>query len=132
LGQKSLHLLHKVDTSMMWETSLYNSNYKWLSYNLWFTYIYYYKAVTFQLKKPKILFINHNNYNTLLNIYYKKNKLRENTQVRFSYHIELYCVEFVNYLILINIYFLTNLKFFKIKNYNKKNKKIKKFDNFFI
>ena len=44
------------------------------------------------------------------------------TSIRFSYYIDLYCLEFYNYLLLINIYFLTNLFFFKINKKRKKNK----------
>ncbi len=37
------------------------------------------------------------------------------TYIRFMYYIDLYCIEFYNFLLLINIYFKTNLIFFKSK-----------------
>lgn len=35
---------------------------------------------------------------------------------RFCYYIDLYCIEFFNQLILLNLYFLTNLDFYKNKD----------------
>jgi hypothetical protein len=125
LGQKSLYTLHRVDTSMIWESSLHNSNYKWLSYNLWFTFIYYFKYISFTAKQMDTLFSNFSSIdNSLVNSLINKHKKFENTPIRFSYHIELYCLEFLNHLILLNIFFLTDLSFFKLKK--KKNNKYKK------
>ncbi len=122
MGQKSLPLLHKIDTSMIWENSLYNEKYKWLSYNLWFIFIYYYKQNLFYLYKENIQLSNltvKNNLTPKFNCKYKRTK---STNIRFSYHIELYCLEYYNYLLLINIFFLTHLNFFKSSK--KKKKKI--------
>ena len=33
--------------------------------------------------------------------------------VRFSYHLDLYCIEVFNHLLLLNIYFLVNLGYLK-------------------
>lgn len=76
-----------------------------------------------------------NNFNavdiSLVNVKLKKHKKFEHTNIRFSYHIELYGIEFLNYLILLNIFFLTDLSFFKKKK--KRNSKYKKkaLNNFF-
>jgi hypothetical protein len=114
MGQKSLYCLHKVDTSMIWESSVHNLNYKWLSYNLWFTYLYFYKFMTFNNRNSEIVFNNvYNNFNNLIKTTNWKYKQFNHVNIRFTYHIDLYCLEFVNYLLLINIFFLTNLKFFK-------------------
>lgn len=69
--------------------------------------------------------------NTLVDSLINKHKKFKNTQIRFSYHIELYCLEFLNYLILLNIFFLTDLSFFKLKKNNKKYKK-KSLNTFFF
>lgn len=70
--------------------------------------------------------LNLNNFffqkNTLLNSCNNKYNRLQYNNIRFSYHIELYCLEYYNYLLLLNIFFLTNLNFFKIS-------KKKKYDN---
>ena len=132
MGQKSLPQLHKIDTSMMWETSLYNSNYKWLSYNLWFIFTYYYKYNLYSMNQKNLELNNFFlNQNYLVNIRFNKYSRLKSYNIRFSYFIELYCLEYYNYLLLINIFFLTNLSFFKdSKQLNLENKK--KLKNFFI
>jgi len=45
MAQKSLSVLHRIDSSMIWNSYIYNRNYKWLSYNLWFSYIQFYKVI---------------------------------------------------------------------------------------
>ncbi len=132
MGQKSLYSLHRVDSSMIWESSLCNSNYKWLSYNLWFTYLYYYKFMTFNFRNSSIIFNNiFNNFNSLISNKNWKYRKFQKIDIRFTYHIDLYCIEFLNYLLLINIFFLTNLKFFKKKK-KKKNYIKKLVNNFFL
>ena len=125
MGQKSLASLHRIDSSMIWNSSLYNSNYKWLSYNLWFSYIQFYKVIFFfNVVKSKISpNLKYYNNNTFIK---KKKKSFSVCQdfIRFSYYIDLYCVEFHDFFLLINIFFLTNLRFFKeinSKKYIKKN-----------
>jgi|LakMenEpi03Aug12_release.lakeMendotaPanAssembly.Ray.scaffolds.fasta_scaffold531811_2 hypothetical protein len=64
------------------------------------------------------------------NKYIKYSRLKS-FNIRFSYFIEIYCLEYYDYLFLINIFFLTNLNFFKkSKDLNEDNKKVLK--NFFI
>jgi len=71
------------------------------------------------------------NQNYLVNIRFNKYSRLKSYNIRFSYFIELYCLEYYNYLLLINIFFLTNLSFFKdSKQLNLENKK--KLKNFFI
>lgn len=59
-------------------------------------------------------------YSNITDKIFKLTKLNK----RFSYHIELYCFEFNNFLLLLNIFFKANLKFFK--NPNSKEAKYKK------
>lgn len=123
MGQKSLSVLHRADSSMIWNSYIYNKQYKWLSYNLWFAYIHFYKIIFF-CNSYSYVFLNHlsNSKNMQLITLSKKYMHLSKTSIRFSYYIDLYCLEFYNYLLLINIYFLTNLFFFKINKKRKKNK----------
>jgi len=110
---------------MIWNSYIYDKKFKWLSYNLWFSYIQFYKIC---------FFFNVDNSNTNTNLTYLKNSfiLKNNvkyfnlikTPTRFSYYIDLYCVEFFNYILLINLYFYTNLLFYKHKS--NKHKIVKK------
>jgi hypothetical protein len=127
LAQKSLSVLHRIDSSMIWNSYIYDKKFKWLSYNLWFSYIQFYKIC---------FFFNVDNSNTNTNFTYLKNSfiLKNNvkyfnlikTPTRFSYYIDLYCVEFFNYILLINLYFYTNLLFYKHKS--NKHKIVKKIE----
>lgn len=127
MAQKSLSVLHRIDSSMIWNSYIYDKKFKWLSYNLWFSYIQFYKIC---------FFFNVDNSNTNTNLTYLKNSfiLKNNvkyfnlikTPTRFSYYIDLYCVEFFNYILLINLYFYTNLLFYKHKS--NKHKIVKKIE----
>lgn len=110
---------------MIWNSFLLDKHYKWLSYNLWFTYIQFYKVIfffDFTLKNNK----------KLLNYYFRKNFLFNSkkwkqfklskTKPRFSYYTDLYCIEFFDQLILLNLYFFTTLEFYKKKHSLKKQK----------
>ena len=84
-------------------------------------YIQFYKVIFF-------FDFTINKNSQFLNYYYKKNifKLKKkkfklsSTTPRFSYYIDLYCLEFFNCLILLNLYFFTNLEFYKKKRLHKK------------
>jgi hypothetical protein len=106
---------------MIWNSFLLDRKHKWLSYNLWFFYIQFYKVVfffSFSINKNfKIL-----NYFYIKKILYSKKKKFKLDSItpRFSYYIDLYFLEFLNQLILLNLYFFTNLKFYKKENNLKK------------
>lgn len=115
-------MLHRADASMIWTSFLFDKKFKWLSYNLWFIYIQFYKVIFFfniQNEKKNNFLQRYNKTSFVINkqknfFYLKKNK------TRFSYHLDLYCIEFYNHLILLNLYFFTLLKFYKKKkSYNK-------------
>lgn len=124
MGQKSLSVLHRIDSTMIWNSYIYDKDYKWLSYNLWFMYIQFYKI---------IYFIDQNEFTIYNNLHYTTNGFLKNrfsnyykifkTSKRFSYYIDLYCIEFFNFLILLNLYFQTDLNFFKKKRKKYKFKK---------
>jgi len=125
LGQKSLYTLHRTDSSMVWNSQVFDKKHKWLSYNLWFLYIQFYKIVFFF--NPKI-----RKDRCILNSKYKKSfflQLKKycdyptKNSKRFCYYIDLYCFEFLGQIILINLYYVASLKFYKKKKtFNAKNK----------
>lgn len=129
LGQKSLSMLHRSDSSMIWNSFIFDKYNKWLSYNIWFIYIQFYKVLFF--------FDFNNSYNeSYLNFYLQKNFLIKNNSKkfklssktpRFSYYIDLYCFEFLNQLILLNLYFYTTLVFYKNSKLRKTREMRKKF-----
>jgi hypothetical protein len=131
MGQKSLSSLHRVDSAMIWSSYIYDKKLKWLSYNLWFAYIQFYKVIFFfsfeksKFKRNVYCNFSKNFLSTKLVNYKHPSK----TKTRFCYYIDLYCVEAFNYLLLLNLYFFTTLTFYK----KKQNKKIsmKKLNNFF-
>lgn len=113
LGQKSLSLLHRADASMIWSSYIFDKKNKWLSYNLWFMYIYFYKNIIFcqfYLKENKKYF--HKQTKSFILNKNKKFYLNK-SKLRFSYYIDLYCIEIFESLILINLFFFTNLRFYK-------------------
>lgn len=98
---------------MIWSSYIFDKNNKWLSYNAWFIYLYFYKNIIFcqfYLRKNQKYF--HNKIKSFFQITNKKNYLFK-TKLRFSYYIDLYCVEIYNTIILLNIFFFTTLFFYK-------------------
>lgn len=111
-------MLHRADSSMIWNSFLFDRNYKWLSYNLWFIYIQFYKVLfffDFSIKANKIL-LTYYNKSKFLTFKKKKSFKLSSVTPRFSYYIDLYCFEFFNQLFLLNLYFFTNLQFYKKKS----------------
>ncbi len=132
MGQKSLSALHRVDSSMTWNSSIIEKDYKWLSYNLWFIYIQFYKIIFFCNSKTNYIKVNILNNNSK-NYLKSNNKIKLNKSfVRFSYVIDLYCIEFLNSVLLLNLFFKTNLRYYKNSKIkiNKKGRLHKKI-NFF-
>lgn len=121
MGQKGLSVLHRIDSSMIWQSYVYNKNYKWLSYNLWFAYIQFYKVI-FYVDTDLMLRNNLAYHNTFLIKTYNNIHKVYKTHIRFSYHIDLYCIEFYNFLLLLNVFFYANLDFFQHKEKWKKKK----------
>lgn len=72
------------------------------------------------------------NQNFIVNNQNTKYLNLRSTTIRFSYFIELYCLEYFNFLFLINVYFLTNLSFFKKSKKSKKSKFKQKLKTFFL
>lgn len=106
-------MLHRADASMIWSSYIFDKNNKWLSYNVWFIYLYFYKNIIFcqfYLKENQHYF--HNKNITFHQLTHKK-KFLSKSKLRFSYYIDLYCIEIYNCIILLNIFFFTTLFFYK-------------------
>lgn len=116
MAQKSLSVLHRIDSSMTWDTRIFNKKLKWFSYNLWFFYTYYYKNIFFIEQSD--VYIYNNLHNKDINYIFFKKKLVYplNYKKRFSYYISLYIYEFFSSLILLSIFFQINLTELKHKN----------------
>ena len=131
MGQKGLSTLHRIDASMVWQSNIYNKKYRWLSYNLWFAYVQFYKII-FYIDRDFYLYNNltYDSRSSFITKKYKNIYKIYKNSIRFSYHIELYCFEFYKTILLFNIYFKTNLFFYK--NYNRRRRKKKlKINSFF-
>lgn len=118
---------------MLWSSYIFDKKNKWLSYNLWFIYIYFYKNIIFcrfYLKKNRKYF--HKNVITSFKLKKKKKLYLSKTKTRFSYYIDLYCIEIFESLILLNIFFFTSLPFYKqVLSLKKKKKKKIPYDEYF-
>lgn len=113
---------------MIWDSYIYNKNYKWLSYNLWFVYFQFYKIIYFIDQDIFFIYKNlHFNKNVINKKNFKNYNIMKKNTKRFCYYIDLYCIEFYNFIILLNLYFSINLNTLK-----KKEKLKKKKTNFFF
>ncbi len=120
MGQKSLSSLHRIDSSMIWSSYIHDKKFKWISYNLWFMYIQFYKIIFIYRSHWKFVplkICNFNDHFLTKNISNYKHPSKE--KQRFGYYIDLYCIEVFNYLLLLNIYFHTTLSFYKDKRTKK-------------
>ena len=132
MAQKSLSVVHRIDTSMTWNIRIFNKQYKWLSYSLWIIYTYFYKSIFF-LEENENYIYNYLHLNTNTFIVYNNNKriYLPKLQKRFSYYISLYAFEFLQHILLLSVFFQTNLLTLKKKKIFKK-KKIITYYNFFL
>ena len=132
MAQKKFPVLHKIDTSMTWYSTIYNKNYKWLSSNYLFILNLIFKVKFlinnfnfFWNKKQNILNINfnRNNYKFLVTHKFEnKNFINLNT----------YLIDFELFILVLNLYLQTDFFFLKKKKKKKKFliKNIFKFDKF--
>lgn len=105
---------------MTWDINLYNKKYRWLSYNFWFFYIQYFKFFFFSVIS--------------LDNKWNRGLLKRDNSKRFSYYIDLYCIDFSFYLYIINVYCGLRIQFYRdfLKRKELKNFEEKKEQNFFF
>ena len=110
---------------MIWNSQIFDKKHKWLSYNLWFLYIQFYKVIFFftpNIRKDDIILNSKYKRSFFTSLKKYCNYPTKNSK-RFCYYIDLYCFEFLGKIILINLYYVANLKFYKKKKtFNLKNK----------
>jgi len=123
MAQKSLSVVHRIDNSMTWEMRIFNKQNKWLSYSLWIIYTYLYKLVFFIQVDKNYVYNNLHTSEQTFRILKKKKIIPLNIKKRFCYYISLYSFEFLNFIILLSIFFKIILKILIIKKqYKNKNK----------
>jgi len=123
MAQKSLSVVHRIDNSMTWEMRIFNKQNKWLSYSLWIIYTYLYKLVFFIQVYKNYVYNNLHTSEQTFRILKKKKIIPLNIKKRFCYYISLYSFEFLNFIILLSIFFQISLKTLsRKKQYKNKNK----------
>jgi len=123
MAQKSLSVVHRIDNSMTWEMRIFNKQNKWLSYSLWIIYTYLYKLVFFIQVDKNYVYNNLHTSEQTFRILKKKKIIPLNIKKRFCYYISLYSFEFLNFIILLSIFFQISLKTLsRKKQYKNKNK----------
>lgn len=123
MAQKSLSVLHRIDTSMTWDMRTFNKKFKWMSYSLWIVYTYFYKTIFFVEQDENYIYSYlHINANTFLNHKLNKKMNISKFHKRFSYYISLYAFEFLQYTILLSLFFQINLSTLKKKKLFRKKK----------
>jgi len=112
LSQKSLPVLNKVNTSMIWYSSYYYKHYKWLSAQ--YIYLLYFLNKLFiylDFMYSKILWFS------VSSIYFysnEKNRIKiKFKKTRFFYPTTAYLVNLKSGLIIFNFYYKTTLSQFK-------------------
>lgn len=115
MSQKSLPILNKVGTSMVWYTTFFYKHYKWLSsQNLYMLYflnkIFVYLDMIFE-ELHWIEFYSRNLYKT------KRNSIKSYFfKERFSRPFTSYLININSKLLVFNLYYVTNLENFQELN----------------
>ena len=98
---------------------------------MWFAYIQFYKITFFSnFNEDSVKIKLLKNTNTFIKYNSEKKFQINKTHIRFSYYIDLYCIEFFKTILLINLFFKTNLLLYKAKK--KKIRKKKKINKDFL
>jgi len=120
LAQKSLPILNKVNTSMVWYTTYYHKHYKWLSsQNLYLLYFFNKLFIYLDFFFINLLWLKP--YQQHLYYVPAKNFLPTFTKIRFYKPVTSYLINVSEVYIIFNIYYKTTLEAFQ--NSSKKKKK---------
>jgi hypothetical protein len=112
VAQKSLPILNKVNTSMVWYTTFYMKHYKWLSsQNLYLMYFFNKLFVYLDFLFYELLWVIP--YRECL--YYSKSTktFTKLSKVRFFKPLTCYMVSLGSMLIIFNLYYKTSLEAFQ-------------------
>ena len=112
MAQKSLPILNKVGTSMVWYTTYYYKHYKWLSsQNLYLLYFFNKLFVYLDFLFLNLLWLKP--YTTNLYPTKKNPSVIRYTRVRFFKPVTSYLLSIGSYFTLFNIYYSTSLESFQ-------------------
>jgi len=104
MSQKSLPVLNKINTSMVWYTTFYNKYYKWLSMNIMFLVYIYIKILTridvFNLQLIWNLVYSNPNHSILGD--------------KFFYPVSIFIVNTNNFILLYNFFYQSTLDKFQL------------------
>lgn len=115
MAQKSLPILNKVNTSMVWYTTYYFKHYKWLSsQNLYLLYFFNKLFVYLDFLFFNLLWVDF--YNPHLYSYRRKARLPKFSKQRFFKPVTSYFVTLNNKSIFFNIFYKTSLEKFQAMN----------------
>lgn len=115
MAQKSLPILNKVNTSMIWYTTYYCKHYKWLSaQNLYLLYFFNKLFVYLDFLFFNLLWVDF--YNPHLYSFRRKARLPKFYKQRFFKPVTSYFVTLTNKSIFFNIYYKTSLEKFQSMN----------------
>jgi len=125
LAQKSLPILNKVNTSMIWYSTYYFKHYKWLSSQYVYLLCFFNKLlISLDFFFDKLLWIG--DYRTQLYTPKRCYVTKNSSKVRFYKPLTSYLVNLNNKLVVFNVFYKTTLEKFqslssssKIRNYTK-------------
>lgn len=112
MAQKSLPILNKVNTSMIWYTTFYFKYYKWLSsQTLYFLYFLNKLFVYLDFFFSKLLWIKP--YNTYLYDQPRRRDFTKRIRIRYFKPVTAYLATFDNVSIVFNLFYKTTLERFQ-------------------
>lgn len=115
MAQKSLPILNKVGTSMVWYTTFYFKHYKWLSsQNLYLLYFFNKLFVYLDFLFVDLLWLKH--YKTYLYYTPRTSVFVSYKQIRFFKPVTSYLVNANDTYLIFNIYYKTTLEAFQKLN----------------
>lgn len=112
MAQKSLPILNKVNTSMVWYTTFYFNHYKWLSsQNLYLLYFFNKLFVYLDFLFLELVWVKP--YKT--NLYHTKTKTKPQqiSKIRFFKPLTSYLVNVKEVYVIFNLYYKTTLEAFQ-------------------
>lgn len=108
MAQKSLPALNKVNTSMIWYSTFYNNNYKWLSsQSLYFLYFFNKLTVYLDLFYLNLFWVQFEK--TSLSYGFKKTTKLHKNETRFFKPVTSYLVNLGYINLVFNLYYKTSL-----------------------
>ncbi len=116
MAQKSLPILNKVNTSMIWYSTYYSKNYKWLSSQiLYFLYFFNKLTVFLDIFFRNILWVWFEK--TSLSYNYKSLNFVSKNEIRFFKPVTSFLINLQGINLVINVFYKTSLQRFQQINW---------------